>query len=85
MGGAQPVIPPNLYVIMNIKAWGPQVMNLLVLVFVTAVFFISILPHIVSLTFTIGSKSLKYSQSCTLVITLNFNLDQSIYFNLLRS
>ena len=26
LGGAQPVIPPNLYsLFMNIKAWGPQV------------------------------------------------------------
>ena len=24
LGRAQPVIPPNLYSIMNIKAWGPQ-------------------------------------------------------------
>ena len=25
LGRAQPVIPPNLYVLMNIIAWGPQV------------------------------------------------------------
>ena len=25
LGGAQPVTPPNLYMYMNIIAWGPQV------------------------------------------------------------
>jgi len=30
LGGAQPVIPPNLYMFMNIIAWGPQVVSKLV-------------------------------------------------------
>ena len=51
LGGAQPVIPPNLYLFMNIIAWGLQVTSIIcstaILVFSHEIWFTTILVKIV--------------------------------------